>query len=187
MFETIRRQFLVEVTGDGDPARHHVTSLDAVNQLLDHWAHKACHQQVHSETGQTPRQRWEAAAPADLQAVGRLREALAWTVPATGPPHNPHRTRTLISLVARCRKGLLVGVTARTWAPAGGVELCPVLAGQQWTRATGCWVRMPGTGIAGHGGRDGRREPRREQCVSPAEPLQNPIARLITPPSTFRR
>jgi hypothetical protein len=101
--------------------------------------------------------------------------------------HNPHRTRTLISLVARCRKGLLVGVTARTWAPASGVELCPVLAGQQWTRPTGCWVRMPGTGIAGHGGRDGRREPRREQCVSPAEPLQNPIARLITPPSAFRR
>jgi hypothetical protein len=85
MFETIRRQFLVEVTGDGDPARHHVTSLDAVNQLLDHWVHKACHQQVHSQAGQTPRQRWEAA-PADLQAVGRLREALAWTVPATGPP-----------------------------------------------------------------------------------------------------
>jgi putative transposase len=55
-FETIRRQFLVEVTGDGDPARHHVTSLDEVNQLLDHWVHKACHQQ-HSETGQTPRQR----------------------------------------------------------------------------------------------------------------------------------
>ena len=158
MFETIRRQFLVEVTGDGDPARHHVTSLDEVNQLLDHRVHKACHQQVHSETGQTPRQRWEAAAPADLQAVGRLREALAWTVPATGPPHNPHRTRTLISLVARRQKGLLVGVTARTWAPADGVELCPVLAGQRWTRATGCWVRMPGTGIAGHGGRDGRRE-----------------------------
>jgi hypothetical protein len=85
MFETIRRQFLVEVTGDGDPARHHVTSLDEVNQLLDHWVHQACHQQVHSETGQTPRQWWEAAAPADLQAVGRLPEALAWTVPATGP------------------------------------------------------------------------------------------------------
>ena len=104
MFETIRRQFLVEVTGDGNPGRHHVTSLAEVNQLLDHWVHKACHQQVHSETGQDSRQRWEAAAPADLQAVGRLREALAWTVPATEPPQNPHRTRTLISPVARCRR-----------------------------------------------------------------------------------
>ena len=109
MFETIRRQFLVEVTGDGNPGRHHVTSLAEVNQLLDHWVHKACHQQVHSETGQDSRQRWEAAAPAGLQAVGRLREALAWTVPATEPPQNPHRTRTLISPVARVPETILVG------------------------------------------------------------------------------
>ncbi len=33
-----------------------------------------------------------------------LREALAWTVPATEPPQNPHRTRALISPVARCRR-----------------------------------------------------------------------------------
>jgi hypothetical protein len=59
--------------------------------------HKACHQQVHSQTGQTPRQRWEAA-PADLQAVGRLREALAWTVPATEPP------TTLTELVLSLRR-----------------------------------------------------------------------------------
>jgi hypothetical protein len=82
--------------------------------------HKACHQQVHSETGQTPRQRWEAAAPADPQAVGRLREALAWTVPATEPPQNPHRTRTLISPVARCRRagpgGCRRGVRSRCGA-----------------------------------------------------------------------
>jgi hypothetical protein len=85
MVKTIRRRFLVEVTGDGDPARHHVTSLDEINQLLDHWCTRPATSRCTPRPGQTPRQRWEAA-PADLQAVGRLREALAWTVPATGPP-----------------------------------------------------------------------------------------------------
>jgi hypothetical protein len=95
MFETIRRPVPAEVTEDGDPARHQVTSLDELNQLLDHSVRKACHQQVHSETGQTPRQRWETAAPADLPAAGRLPEAFGWRVPATGAPQNPHRTRTM--------------------------------------------------------------------------------------------
>ena len=44
MSETIRRLFVVEVIGDGDPARHQVTSRDEVNQLLDHRVRKACHQ-----------------------------------------------------------------------------------------------------------------------------------------------
>jgi hypothetical protein len=52
MFETIRRQFLAEVTAGRDPARHQVTSLDEVNQLLDSRVRKACHQRVHSETAQ---------------------------------------------------------------------------------------------------------------------------------------
>ena len=52
MFETIRRQFLAEVTAGRDPARRQVTSLDEVDQLLDSWVRKACHQRVHSETGQ---------------------------------------------------------------------------------------------------------------------------------------
>ena len=46
-------------------------------------------------------------------------------------------------------------VTPQSWVPAGFVEECPVLVGQRWTRATGCWLRMPGTRIAGRGG--GRR------------------------------
>jgi len=164
MFETIRRQFLVEVTGDGDPARHHVTSLDEVNQLLDYWG-----AQGPPPAGALPDRADSPPAVGGRPGRSAGRRAAAGGARLDGAchraAHNPHRTRTLISLVARCRKGLLVGVTARTWAPAGGVELCPVLAGQQRTRATGCWVRMPGTGIAGHGGRDGRREPRREQCV----------------------
>jgi hypothetical protein len=45
-------QFLVKVTVDRDPARHQVTSLDEVHQLLHHWVRKACHQRVRSETGQ---------------------------------------------------------------------------------------------------------------------------------------
>jgi hypothetical protein len=52
MSETIRRQFLAEITGDRDPARHQVSSLDESTRLLHHWVRKACHQRVHSETGQ---------------------------------------------------------------------------------------------------------------------------------------
>ena len=43
MSETIRRQFLAEITAGRDPARHQVTSLDEVHQLLDSWVRKACH------------------------------------------------------------------------------------------------------------------------------------------------
>ena len=65
-FQTIQQQFLVEVTGDaGDPARHHVASLGQLNDLLDHWVREIYHQRVHSETGQAPQARYEAA--------GRLR------------------------------------------------------------------------------------------------------------------
>ena len=83
MFETIRRQFLVEITAGRDPARHQVTSLDEVDQLLDSWVRKACHQRVHYETGQ-------------------------------GRPRTLTELVLSFRLVGRCRKGLLVGVTART-------------------------------------------------------------------------
>jgi hypothetical protein len=135
MFETIRRQFLAEITGDRDQGRHQVTSLDEVNQLLYSWVRKACHQRVHSETGQ-------------------------------GRPRTLTELVLSFPLVVRCRTGLLVGVTARTGAPADGAEVRRYWRGQRWRRATGCWVEDARDGDRGSRRRDGRRGPRLER--SPA-------------------
>jgi putative transposase len=80
VFQTIQQQFLVEVTGDaGDPARHHAASLDQLNDLLDHWVREIYHQRVHSETGQAPQARYEAAGQAVLPDAAVLRQAFAWS------------------------------------------------------------------------------------------------------------
>ncbi len=80
VFQTIQQQFLVEVTGDrNDPARHPVASLDELNDLLDHWVREVYHQRDHSETGQAPQARYQAAGPAALPDAAVLREAFAWS------------------------------------------------------------------------------------------------------------
>ncbi len=80
VFQTIQQQFLVEVTGDaGDPARHPVTDLGELNDLLDHWVREVYHQRAHTETGQAPQARYEAAGPAAVPDAAVLREAFAWS------------------------------------------------------------------------------------------------------------
>ncbi len=80
MFETIQQQFQVEVTGQGgDPARHQVAGLEELNNLLDHWVRKACHQRIHSETGQPPQARHQAAGPAASPAPAALKAAFSWS------------------------------------------------------------------------------------------------------------
>jgi len=79
-FETIQQQFLVEVTGTaGDPARHHVASLDELNDLLDHWVREIYHQRVHGETGQSPQARHKAAGPAASPDAAVLHAAFSWS------------------------------------------------------------------------------------------------------------
>jgi putative transposase len=79
-FETVRQQFLVEVTGEGgDPARHRVASLEELNDLLDHWVREVYHQRVHTETGQAPQARYQAAGPAALPDAAVLRAAFCWS------------------------------------------------------------------------------------------------------------
>jgi len=79
-FETIQQQFLVEITADADdPARHPVTSLAELNDLLDHWVRQVYHQRVHSGTGESPQARYQAAGPAALPDPALLREAFAWS------------------------------------------------------------------------------------------------------------
>jgi putative transposase len=80
VFETIRRQFLVEVTGDdAHPARHPVGDLEELNDLLDRWVRAVYHARVHSETGQTPQARWAAAAPLPPPDPALLKEAFSWS------------------------------------------------------------------------------------------------------------
>ena len=80
VFETIREQFLVEITGaGGDPARHHVADLGELNEAFRHWVEQVYHRRVHSETGQTPLQRWSEGGPIVLPEPAVLRTAFEWT------------------------------------------------------------------------------------------------------------
>jgi putative transposase len=78
-FRTVRDQFLVEiadgVAGTGTP----VANLADLNSLFEAWLHQVYHQRVHSETDQTPLQRFLAhgaptPVPGDL-----LTEAFRWS------------------------------------------------------------------------------------------------------------
>jgi putative transposase len=79
-FQTIQQQFLVEVAGNGhDPARHPVADLAELNNLLDNWVREVYHQRIHSETGQAPQARYEAAGPPARPDAAVLREAFSWS------------------------------------------------------------------------------------------------------------
>ncbi len=80
MFQTIQQQFLVEVTSSTDDrARHPVASLEELNDLLDHWVREVYHQRAHSETGQSPQARYQAAVPAASPDAALLAEAFSWS------------------------------------------------------------------------------------------------------------
>jgi putative transposase len=65
VFRTVRDQFLVEI-GSG----RELDDMVQLNTLFTAWVEKVYHRRVHSETGQTPLQRWSTAAGA-----GGVREA----------------------------------------------------------------------------------------------------------------
>jgi putative transposase len=75
-FRTVRDQFLVEA-GDGAG----IAGLAELNRLFQAWTETAYHQQVHSETGQAPAQRWAKAAPQEraVPEPALLREAFLWS------------------------------------------------------------------------------------------------------------
>jgi putative transposase len=80
IFETIRHQFLVEITGTGgDPARHQVADLDELNEAFANWVNQEYHPRVHSETGQSPLQRRADGGPVTLPQPSVLRAAFVWT------------------------------------------------------------------------------------------------------------
>src|ERR1700745_3030615 len=80
VIETIQQQFMVEISGDEDrPARRKVSSLEELNRLLEAWVRTVYHGRVHSETGEAPRVRWDAAGPQLIPDPGVLRYAFAWS------------------------------------------------------------------------------------------------------------
>jgi putative transposase len=70
-FRTVRDQFLVEID-DG-------VTLVELNRLFSAWLEVVYHRRVHSETEQTPLERFEAAGAPALPTPALLREAFLWS------------------------------------------------------------------------------------------------------------
>ena len=75
-FRTVRDQFLVEID-DG-------VELAELNRLFSAWLEVVYHRRVHSETGQTPLERFDAAGAPPLPTPALLREAFLWSPGADG-------------------------------------------------------------------------------------------------------
>ena len=74
-FRTVREQFLVEI-GSG----RELDDLVQLNTLFTAWTETVYHRRVHSETGQTPLQRWQLADTLITPATpAQLREAFLWS------------------------------------------------------------------------------------------------------------
>ena len=82
VFRTVREQLLAELE-DRPPA-----SLDDLNRIFQSWVEQVYHRRVHSETGQTPLERFLALGPPPLPGGLALTGAFRWserrTVSKTG-------------------------------------------------------------------------------------------------------
>jgi putative transposase len=72
-FRTVREQFLVEI-GTG----RELSDMVELNTLFAAWVEKVYHRREHSETGQTPLERWSVLT-APLPSPAQLREAFLWS------------------------------------------------------------------------------------------------------------
>jgi putative transposase len=80
-FRRVRDQFLVELsTPDNDVL---VPDLLSLNRLFTAWVETEYHRTTHSETGQTPLQRWSVGDPPALPTPAALREAFLWETTRT--------------------------------------------------------------------------------------------------------
>jgi putative transposase len=73
VFRTVRSQFLVELDTRGG-----ARDLEELNRLFGAWVEGVYHHRVHSETGQTPMERFLAGASPRLPTPTELREAFLW-------------------------------------------------------------------------------------------------------------
>jgi putative transposase len=72
-FRTVRDQFLVEIEGRRD------LDLAELNRLFQAWLEVVYHRRVHTETGQSPLERFMAAGAPALPTPALLREAFLWS------------------------------------------------------------------------------------------------------------
>jgi putative transposase len=72
-FRTCRDRFLVELGHRDD------LELGELNRLFGAWLEVVYHRRVHTETGQTPLARFDAAGPPVLPAPALLRDAFLWS------------------------------------------------------------------------------------------------------------
>jgi putative transposase len=86
LFRTVREQFLVEI-GTG----RELEDLVQLNTLFTAWVETVYHRREHSETGQTPLQRWSTIGAPTLPTPAQLHEAFLWS---------EHRTVTKTATVA---------------------------------------------------------------------------------------
>jgi putative transposase len=77
LFRTVREQFLVELATPEALAR--VDGLTGLNELFTGWVETVYHHRVHTETGQTPLDRFHAGSPPMLPTPAQLREAFLWS------------------------------------------------------------------------------------------------------------
>jgi putative transposase len=73
----VREQFLIELAVPGALAK--IDGLAQMNELFTAWVETVYHQRVHSETGQTPLERFTTADPPVLPSAASLREAFLWS------------------------------------------------------------------------------------------------------------
>jgi putative transposase len=73
VFRTVREQFLVELE-----ARGGARDLAELNRLFGAWVEGVYHHREHSETRQTPMERFLSGAPPRLPTPAELREAFLW-------------------------------------------------------------------------------------------------------------
>lgn len=88
-FRTVREQFLVEVLDTtleelAAAGSDHAAALMELNRLFTAWVEVEYHRRVHTETGQTPLQRWEAGwtrlgRTAGMPTAADLTEAFLWS------------------------------------------------------------------------------------------------------------
>jgi putative transposase len=79
LFQTVRAQFLVEISADGKPApgRRVPVDLAELNGWFTTWVEHEYHTRPHSETGQPPLTRWATGTPRHLPGPA-LDEAFKW-------------------------------------------------------------------------------------------------------------